>query len=389
MSGPATAQVVHAALHRAAWLGELGGQRVTVVIPDGTRPLPMQDILHSLLSHLASAQVTVLLGLGLHRPLSDSELAPLEAVCQAHGANLVQHDPHNAMQLVTFCTNVGGLSRPLPASLHGLLSSCDARILVGIVEPHQYAGFSGGAKGVAIGCAGAATIGALHGLELLKDPGTRLGQTQGNRFHAALWRIVAGLEPMFGVQVVPTEPPQAFVGRLAGAYAQALEAAQAGLFVDHDRRYPAVVTTVGPSKAQSFYQASRAATYVAEVGAPVLEEGGAIILEAACPEGLGQGAGELAFASALEQGPKALLQTLEQGTQPLQGGEQRAYLLARVLSRFRLALVGAESMPVLKRFGVVQSPTVAEAMSELGLKEAPERLRNVFHRVPRYRGAVR
>ncbi len=386
MNAGQVAGSVGRALADATFPEALKGKRVTVVIPDETRPLPLAEVLQEVLTALSGAQVRVLVGLGLHRPMSEAQMKPLQDVCGIHGAQIEQHSPDNPMAMITACTNVGGLCRPLPAAIHHAVVEAEARVLVGIVEPHQYAGFSGGAKAVSIGCAGPATISGLHSLELLKDPGTRLGSIEDNHFQAALWRIFGNLDSTFGVQVVPSDPVQTFAGPLQSTFRDACKLASRSLFEDYDETYPAVVTQVPTAKAASFYQASRAATYVMAVDAPVLDPGGAMIIEAACPEGLGSGAGEIAFAEALLEGPTQLLEALEAGTRTLRGGEQRAYVLARALSKFRMALVGAPFMPALAPFGVVQAASLKEATDSLGLSSEPRRLSDVFHRVPRYRG---
>lgn len=380
---------VAAAVAAAGFGPALAGRRVTVVVPDFTRPLPFEAVLPTLLAALEGAKVTVLVGLGLHRPLEPAERARLEALVA--GARLVEHRADDPMALVTACANVGGLSEPLPAALSAHVVEAEARVLVGVVEPHQYAGFSGGAKGVAIGAAGRATISGLHGLELLRHPRTRIGVVEGNPFQAALWRITAGLDPTFAVQVVPSAPPQVFAGRLRPTFEAAARAAQRACFVDVEAPYPAVVTRVPAEKAKSFYQASRAITYLTEVEAPAIEDGGAIVLEAACPEGLGRGAGERSFAARLATPPDRLRKELAGELAPAQpptGGAQRAYVLARALARHRVALVGAPAMPELERLGVVQAPDLDAATRALGLEVAPVRLTDVFRRLPRYRGGL-
>lgn len=373
-------------LQRAGLAALARGARVTVVVPDATRPLDTPAVLDAILAQVApaAASVTALVGLGLHRPLTEAERAPLAAAAARHGAALLEHQPMNPMALVTVCTNLGRGDRPLPAVLHHAVLEAQVRIVVGLVEPHQYAGFSGGAKGVAVGCAGHATIAGLHSLELLRDPGTRIGNLDGNRFQALLQRIVAGLTDTYGVQVVPGEPPQAFVGPLQAAFEAAVASARRALFSAHAARYPAVLARVPPAKAQSFYQASRAATYIAEVPDPVVEEGGAILVEAACPEGMGRGEGERAFAAACAEGQARLQATLASGAGRIEPGAQRAYVLARVLARFRLALVGAPPLPGLEALGVLQAPDVGAAAAALGLAAPPVELGDVFRRVPRY-----
>ena len=65
----------------------------TVVVPDATRPLDYAAVLRPLLAKL-NGEVTVRVGLGLHRPMTTAELAPLVAVCAEMRAKLDQHDPH-------------------------------------------------------------------------------------------------------------------------------------------------------------------------------------------------------------------------------------------------------------------------------------------------------
>lgn len=366
------------------------GRSVTVVVPDATRPLD-PEVLDPVLAAAAGARtVEVLVGTGLHRPPTAEERAPWAAVCARYGARLRAHDA--GANLVRVRDDVGAPDGPLPAVFDAGVVQADLRIVVGLVEPHQYAGFSGGVKGVAIGCAGAETIAVMHGRGLLRDPGTRLGRRDGNPFAAALDRLAATLGPIWAVQVVPADPPRVFAGPVAEAHAAAVAEAEGTLFADHARRYPAVRVSVPAAKAASFYQASRAATYIAEVAAPVVPEGGALLIEAACPEGLGQGAGERAFAAALARGPEVLRAELAGERAPPDaapsGGAQRAYVLARTLARYRLGIAGAPEMPALARFGVVQAASMPALEAALGLSAPPVELPNVFSRVPRYRPSV-
>lgn len=375
-------RAVGEALERGGLAAAAAGVRVTVAFPDPTRPLDPEATLGPLVEHLAgAAEVTVVVATGLHRGLTPEERAPLARVVR--GARLLEHDARGP-ELVRVAEDAGGLGRALPAVFHRAVVQADLLVLAGLVEPHQYAGFSGGIKTVAIGCAGAETIGRLHGLELLRAPGTALGVLEGNPFHAALWRLGAYLPPAFALQLVPSDPPQVFAGPAREAFTAAAAAADRACFFEVEAPWAWLHLVVPAAKAQSFYQASRAATYVALARPPALASGGAILLEASCPEGLGQGAGELAFAEALGRGRGALLAELA-GTsdRALGGGEQRAFVLAKALEGCRLALVGAPPLPELLAFGVSQHATVPEALAALGASGPGARLDNVFHRVPR------
>jgi nickel-dependent lactate racemase len=366
--------------------------RIAVVVPDATRPLPLQRILPPLFARLRAqapdAALTVVVALGLHRPLLEAEHAPLAALAESAGARLIEHRADRPDTLVTVSEDVGGLSSPLPARFARSVVEADLRIAVGLVEPHQYAGFSGGAKAIAIGCAAPETIGALHGLELLRAPGTRLASIDGNPMQAALWRLVAPLGAFFAVQLVP-EPDLAdlsvFAGPATSAHAAAVARASCATVEEVTRPWDWLHLFVPPAKAQSFYQASRAASYVALAEPSALRAGGTILLEASCPEGLGLGAGERSFARALARGPAALRDELATGRRALEGGEQRAFVLVRTLDRVRLELIGAPPMPALDAFGIRSWPDLETARAALQLPGEGATRADVFARVPRLR----
>jgi hypothetical protein len=136
---------------------------------------------------------------------------------------------------------------------------------------------------------------------------------------------------------------------------------------------------VPAAKAQSFYQASRAATYVALAERPAIRHGGRLILDAPCPEGLGAGSGERAFAKALERGRERLLEELRTDDKAIAGGEQRAYVLALALERAEIVTVGAAPMPELAAFGIPSCASVEEAVGD---RTNGRRFADPFHKVP-------
>lgn len=376
------------------------GQRVTIAAPDITRPLDPNTTLGPLLEHLSDQghTVTILIALGLHRPMTAAELAPVQAIADRHGARLLQHTPHDPDALVTLSPDVG-LRAPhttgaLPSIVHAEIARADHLICLGTVEPHQYAGFSGGIKTIAIGCAGAATIGAMHGLHYLRDPRTGVGTLQENPFQEALWRVVAPLQPdtrVWALQVVPgpdTPCLHATFGPAREAFVEATTTAAQHLFQPLPAPVPWMRLRVPPSKAQSFYQASRAATYAALVRPCALQEGGWLLIDAACPEGVGLGAGEEACARAMLRGADALLAELHnprytENTEGPGGGQQRAYVIARALQSARIATLGAPLMPELAAMGIPQLASFDEAVEALGLGvEDGLDVTDPFHAVP-------
>jgi lactate racemase len=355
------------------------GARILVAVPDNTRPLDYTATLDPLLGALQAdgARVTVLVGLGLHRPMRPDELTVLAILCGSHDAALVQHDPDLATSGPSHSAH----------TLHELVWRADGIILVGLVEPHQYAGFSGGPKALAIGCAGREAISRMHGLELLRDPGVRIGQTDNNPFHQALWDALAPIKvPLYALQIVPSVPPLALYGPLEPTFKDALAHARQTLFEPHDRPLAWVHLPVAPAKAVSLYQASRAATYVVGVQGCVVAPGGWLLIEAACPEGVGTGEGERACEAALWSGVARLEAELDgrvSAPPDAAGGRQRAYVIARALRTHHIALIGAAPIPALTSMDIPQFETLEIAIRALELDpNGGATLPDVFHRVP-------
>ena len=362
-----------------------GSASTCVVIPDATRPIPFQEVLPPVLDHLCEegAPTQILVGLGLHRPMSNAELAPIHQVAAPRDIDVHQHDPHGDDLL-----DLGQVDH-VPIALNRRLLEAGRVLCIGTVEPHQYAGFSGGAKAMAIGCAGESTISAMHGLTFLRAPNTKLGQLEDNPFQAHLWKIIDAIANPLGLQLVPAVGggiAALSLGRLRQAFDEACRRAYDRSFLEISRYFDWLHLPVRGPKAINFYQASRAATYAALIDRPAIRPGAPIIVDAPCPEGIGQGAGEQACAVALQRGRQALLDDLHsQTTQPLHGGEQRAYVIARTLQRNPIALVGADQpIDALKAVGIPQYENADQALDAFDVTGTHgRRFPDIFHSIPR------
>lgn len=312
--------------------------RVVVALPDITRPVDVPAALTALgLRHAVGV-----LGLGLHRRMLPHELP-------ASPFPLLQHDPDDVVATALVDGIPGSVARPV--------AEADTVLGVGIVELHQYAGFSGGHKAVAVGCGGRATLDALHHRDRVTAPGVELGRLDGNPFRAAVDQLGAAARLEWVLL-------QAGGGWFAGEPCATLRRAAASLDVwwDVPELHPAAILRVPPKKAVNVYQASRAATYVGLSASPPLHPGATLYLEAACPEGLGEGAGERAFAEVLARGAPPWSALLD-GPAPEGAGTQRAVMLALLLRRFRLVLCGALDPAPLRAVGLDATSLPAEAVA--------------------------
>ena len=257
--------------------------RVAITVSDSTRTLDTAAALEAL-AQVVEGPATVVVGLGLHRPLRPEERAPLEAACPWP---VVDHDPDACVSL--------GRIEDTPCEVHPAFVEADTLITVGCVELHQYAGFSGGHKGVVVGCGGRATLNHLHSKAFVCHPDVQVGRLSGNPFRDRVDAIGEWVGVDLALQWIPGH------GWLAGPPTTTLKRAADSLdpWIPTANPVATALLKVPASKAVNFYQASRAATYLALSPFPPLLSGARLVLEAACPEGLGLGSGELAFAELL------------------------------------------------------------------------------------------
>jgi len=154
------------------------------------------------------------------------------------------------------------------------------------VEPHEFAGFSGGRKSVLPGIAGERTIQANHRPEMLLSPAARPGQLDGNPIHLDMLEAAGRLEIHFMVNVVVNQAGET-VGMFAGHPAASHEAAVAFLRSFCQVRLPErpdiIVTTPGKPLNINFYQSVKPLIALA----PLLQAGAALVLYSACPDGVG------------------------------------------------------------------------------------------------------
>jgi len=318
-----------------------GAARVAIAVPDGSRKAPTPDVLPPVLAELEAggvspASTTVVVGCGMHRDPSRDEIVGLVGGAAGRVETIA------AQGRVTPHADLGTTATGCPVCIARRVAEADLVVAVGVVEPHLYAGYSGGVKAVAVGCAGEETIVWTHSPAFIARPGVELLRLAGNPFQACLREIARRTSLRFAVNVVLDQD-----GGLVEVAAGGPAAVQERL-VKHnaetwlrrtDRTYDLVVAGVPAPKDASLYQATRAATYLGLADRPAVRDGGLIVVCAGLAEGAGGGPAEEHFADLLrEHGPGDLLR---RGLDtPLGPGGQRAWVVARVLSRFRLGMVG-------------------------------------------------
>ena len=331
--------------------------RACIVFTDATRTCPDYILVPAILHELDRAgvpadHITLLCATGLHRPSTHAEKIAKLGCEIVERYRVIDHDPNQ-------CAAQQGVS------VNRLLWKSDLIIATGVVEPHQYAGYSGGGKTVVIGCGSEETIGLTHGPQFLDQPGVRLGQIDGNPFQQFVRDAAQAIGLKFVVNVVLDGNGEAIAVQ-AGDPSVVHDAlaimARSVYEIPIEHEYDVVIAQVDPPKDVNLYQASRAATYIGLNATPPIRPSGVIIVAAQCPEGAGQGRGEERFFTALSQATD-LQQLLAQFRRNgCQAGEQRAYMLAQVLLNYQVVVAGSQCPQVVEACHLIAASSLDEAI---------------------------
>lgn len=343
------------------------GEQVCIVFTDITRSCLEHLIVPAILRELEKAgvrdkDITLLCGIGMHRPSTREEkIAKLgEDVVARY--NVIDNEPRNEEKLVDLGFTSGGA----PVKAHRAAVTADLLIATGIVEPHQYAGYSGGRKTAAVGAAGEALIAHTHGPAFVDHPGTRLGRIEGNPFHEAITEAAHRAGLRFIVNVVMDDEKRILkvaAGEPDSTFRKLVAFARSVFEVPIDRKYDVAIGGVGFPKDANLYQASRAASYLFFAPTPVVKTGGYIIIPARCEEGAGEGVGEQRFLDAMRDAPDIhyiLDDARKNGYPP---GQQRAFVMAKVLEEAQVIIVGSECPDIIESCKMIPAQTMEEALA--------------------------
>ena len=260
-------------------------QAIAISVCDITRPMPSRTLLPVLLgelAHVPDERIVILIATGTHRPNDRAELVEMLGEEIVGRYRVVNHSAFDDEGL----TYLGDVEPRVPVWLNRLWVEADFRITTGFVEPHFFAGFSGGPKLVAPGLAGFRTTMRLHDAEMIASPHARWGVTEGNPIHDAIRRIAAHVGVHFSVDVAINRDRQitsVAAGELFAVHAAMAERVKRSAMQPFDAPFDVVVTTnSGYPLDQNLYQAVKGLSAAAQVVKP----GGAIVCAAECADGL-------------------------------------------------------------------------------------------------------
>lgn len=339
------------------------GQKVAIITSDLTRPCPSETLLPPILDELAAAgvadsDITIVVALGLHRPMTVAELQQTVGPQIYHRVQVINHDPEDIIRL-------GETTAGTPVEIFRPVVEADLRVCLGNLELHYFAGYSGGAKAILPGCASQATVTANHAM--MVQPEAVSARLVGNPVREDIEEGVAmvGVDFILNVLVDGHKHIEAAVaGEVTQAHRKGCELVAAAETVVIPHRADVVLLSAGGHpKDMNLYQAQKGLDNAANA----VRDGGIIIWAAECCEGLGNSTFETWMREA--DSPQAILARIQR--EFVLGGHKAA-AIADVLCRAQVHLVSSLPDETVEACGMVPFVKIQTAVQEALKAKGPE-----------------
>ncbi|KXA93462.1 hypothetical protein AKJ65_06305 [candidate division MSBL1 archaeon SCGC-AAA259E19] len=261
------------------------GDEIVVIVDDNTRPCPDKLLLSPLLERLRGAgvdtdDISIVIAYGLHPPLDKKGQIDLLGEDIVEGYRIVNHDPGDTERL-------GETSKGVPIEVNKEVLEADFRISTGLIEPHFFAGFSGGRKSIMPGVSGREAIYGNHGYEMIEDTHSRPGELEDNPIYRDSIEHADRADLNFILNVLLDDRDE-IIGAVAG---DPIEAHLEGVRMERERVVSKVkrgadiviTTNSGAPLDLNLYQTVKG-IYHASLAA---KDGGIILVASECGEGIG------------------------------------------------------------------------------------------------------
>jgi len=341
-----------------------GKETAVIIISDHTRPVPSKFIIPHMLSQLRAGNpdidITLLVATGCHRGTEKKELVVKLGEEIVASEKIVVHDCDDDVNLV----NLGILPSGAQLIINRLAVECDLLVAEGFIEPHFFAGFSGGRKSILPGICSRKTVLGNHCSAFIDHPKARMGILDGNPIHIDMEAAVAMAGLKYIVNVIVNsekEVAAAFAGDPVKAHRKGCDFLMEYCSVPACEKAGIVVTSNGGAPLdQNAYQAVKGMT-TAESFA---EEGGVIIICSECADGIGGDVfyEKMSRCAGLDQLMAEIMATPMDETVPDQWQYQ---ILVRIMQRFHVIMVCDEKIAQeIKEMKLDFAATLEEAVEK-------------------------
>lgn len=350
-----------------------GKEKVVIITSDHTRPVPSKRIMPHILEEVRRgnplADITILVATGCHRETRKSELIGKLGSEIVEKEKIVIHDCDQSEM-----ADLGVLPSGGPLILNRLAAEADLLIAEGFIEPHFFAGYSGGRKSVLPGVAAREVVLANHNGRFIDDPHARTGNLDGNPIHADMVYASRRAGVDFIVNVVLDQDKKivyAAAGDVERAHLAGCAFLEKYCRVVSEESDIVITTNGGYPLDQNIYQAVKGMT----TGEALVKKGGVIIMAAKAEDGHGGEAFYRTFRDEknLEKMIRGFIDTPPEKTIVDQWQSQ---ILARVLCRAHVIFISDQEDAMVENFQMIPAKTVEEA-----LRKADELLGNTDSKI--------
>ena len=339
-----------------------GKENIVIIASDHTRPVPSKVIIPPMLRELRRgnphANITILIATGCHRDTTPEELADKFGADIVQREHIVVHDCSKEENLVS----IGTLPSGGELKINKLAAEADLLVSEGFIEPHFFAGFSGGRKSVLPGVAGRISVLANHCSEFIAHPKARTGILEGNPIHEDMLWAAKKAKLQYIVNVVIDQDKQpifAVAGDVEQAHAAGCEFLSSLCKVKADPCDIVISTNGGYPLDQNIYQAVKGMT-AAEAA---VKEGGVIIMLAKSNDGHG-GAHFYEQLSSEPDIGKTMNVFLSRGRNETQPDQWQTQIFIRVLQKAQVIYVSDAPDDMVQGLHMIPAHSLEEALAK-------------------------
>jgi len=350
-----------------------GKKNVVLIASDHTRPVPSKVIIPPMLREIRrgnpDADITILIATGCHRGTTADELRSKFGDKIFNEEKIVVHDCDDTYNLV----DLGNLPSGGRLIINKLAAEADLLISEGFIEPHFFAGFSGGRKSVLPGVCGRETVIYNHNARFINDPYARTGILDGNPIHRDMLFAAKAAKLAFVVNVVINAEKEAIfavAGDVDAAHRKGCEFLNSKCRVKARPADIVVTTNGGYPLDQNIYQAVKGMT-AAEA---TVKDGGVIVMLAKSSDGHGGASFHKTFKE--QKDLNAMMQGfLATPPEKTVVDQWQSQIFARVLMKASVIYVSDAEDEIVRDLHMIPAKSVDEALElakKMSKKEAPE-----------------
>lgn len=263
-----------------------GAKNIVIIISDATRGVPTNLVFPFLIEELGKAgiglnQISVVIALGVHRKATAAEMKNMIGEKYIEKIDIFNHNPYDRKNLI----NLGETKYGTPVEINKLVFNADFRIVIGKVEPHEFAGFSGGRKSILPGISSETAIKINHRPEMIMKKYSRPGRLDDNVIHLDMLEAVKLLKINFNINFVLDSEGNTiglFSGDIFDAHQEAVRFLKSFCEVKIKKNPDIIITTPGYPLNIDFYQSIKPLIALE----PICSDNTVIILYSSCPEGV-------------------------------------------------------------------------------------------------------